>query len=100
MKPFKFKQEHLDRKTFQRYETLMILINYLLRHPRLPRYYRLYFYFFLLYGSPRRSKSLHVNVCCVTSRRASVLSVFSLSRLVTRRYGAVGWIPGLIKDSW
>jgi len=86
------------RLLFKKYEMRRIVLKSLLCSGELKEHEK-NFVQYLLARIPRDSSLVRVrNRCIVTGRGNGVFSKFRLSRIMFKKYGLMGWIPGLRKS--
>lgn len=85
------------RLLFKKYEMRRLILKSLLCNSDLKEYEK-NFIQYLLAKIPRDSSLIRVrNRCIMTGRGRGVFTKFRLSRIMFKKYGLMGWIPGLRK---
>jgi small subunit ribosomal protein S14 len=88
------------RLLFKTLEIQKICLKLFFLNKKLPKILRLYSFFLLNNISKNSLKIRTENRCLLTERSSGIFSFFSLSRIMIRREGTLGNIPGLRKQSW
>lgn len=91
------KQRRCLRDTFELY---YIVLKMFFLNKKLPYKFRFYVYFLLTRLNREIYLARLTKRCLLTGRANGVFARFGFSRLMIRREGTLGYIPGLRKHSW
>ncbi len=93
-------QDKLKRRNFLKQEFNWLIIKSFIRENKLSNSFRFKVNNFLS-SFPRNATYVHVkNRCILTARSRSTYRHFRMSRLMFRKYAALGQLSGIRKSSW
>lgn len=93
-------RDQKKRVRFLKKESLRLILKYLHSNQKLSLKIRTAAGFLLQNPSSQTNLVKIKNRCVQTSRGASILRNFRLSRIIFRDYVRFGQIPGIVKKSW